>query len=144
MDSFTFQEDVPVFCVTAVDGRHGAADAMQALKALLPANERRHFYGLFWPGRDGGTYKAAASILEGESDRSEISTFTIQNGPYNSFYISDYPSQPDAIDRAFDMLRGQHEVDPDGYCLEWYVSEHDVKCMVPLGRHYQSFTGLNR
>lgn len=144
MDSFTFQEDTPVFCVTALNGRQGAADAMATLKSLLPDDSRRHVYGLYWPGKDGGTYKAAMSKLEGDSFIESGEVFTIKNGPYNSFYITDYRSQPGSVDRAFEILRGQHEVDPEGYCLEWYVNEHDVKCLVPLGKHYQSFTGLNR
>jgi len=144
MDSFTFQEDTPVFCVTALNGRQGAADAMATLKSLLPHDSRRHAYGLYWPGKDGGTYKAAMSKLEGDPAIESGEVFTIKNGPYNSFYITDYRSQPGAVDRAFEILRGQHEVDPEGYCLEWYVNEHDVKCLVPLGKHYQSFTGLNR
>lgn len=144
MDSHTFQEDTPVFCLTSPNGRQGIDEAMTALKSLLPADGRRHFYGIFWPGRDGGTFKVAASRLDSDPEAEHLGTFIIQNGPYNSFYLTDYRSQPGLVEKTFEILRGQHEVDPEGYCLEWYVNEHDVKCLVPLGKHYRPFTGLNR
>lgn len=145
MDSFTFQEDLPVICITATGGRDGGADAMATLRNRLPENERRQFFGIFWPGRDGGTYKAAASTFDSDGDALEgLGHFTIRNGPYNGFYIKDYKSQPGTVAKAFDLLRGEHEVDPDGYCLEWFVNDEDVKCMVPLGDDYRPFTGVNQ
>lgn len=143
MDSYTFQEDLIVACVTSPNGIEGADDAMATLRSLLSPHERRQFFGIYWPGVDGGTYKAAATLTESDSVKQGLGAFTIKNGPYNSFYIKDYKSQPDAVVKAFDMLRNQHEVDPDGYCLEWFVNENDVKCMVPLGKDYKPFTGLN-
>ena len=143
MDSFTFQEDLPVVCITATGGRSGAQQAMETLRSLLPFHERRQFFGLFWPGRDGGTYKAAASTFDTDGQNELLGRFAIKNGPYNSFYIKDHRSQPGAVEKAFEMLRGEHEVDPDGYCLEWFVNDQDVKCLVPLGDDYRPHTGLN-
>lgn len=146
MDSFTFQEDMKTYCVTASSFPEGIQAAHEQLHALLPQNERRNYFGVSWQKEDGSIiYKAAAEVME--SDRhalSHLETFTIKNGPYNSFYIKDYLENLDSIKKAFDLLLEQHEVDPDGYCLEWYVNESDVKCMVPLGKEYRPFTGLNK
>ena len=145
MDSFTFQEDVKTYCVTANSFPEGIQAAHDALHVLLPQNERRNFYGISWQTEDGTIiYKAAAEIMEKDEDQlSELETFTIKNGPYNSFFIANYAENLDGIKRAFDLLLEQHEVDPDGYCLEWYIGP-DVKCMVPLGEKYRGFTGLNK
>ena len=146
MDSFTFQEDVPVVCVTATSFPDGILEAHQQLHASLPHNERRNFYGISYPGEDGSiVYKAAAGIMDSDGEElNRLERFTIKNGPYNSFYISNFMENPNSVKKAFEMLLEQHEVDPNGYCLEWYVNEHDVKCMVPLGSEYRPFTGLNR
>jgi hypothetical protein len=38
-----------------------------------------------------------------------------------------------AIDRAFKELLEQPNLDPQGYCVEWYSSnEESVKCMIRL------------
>ena len=30
------------------------------------------------------------------------------------------------------MLISQPDIDPNGYCLEWYLNDMDVRCMVRL------------
>lgn len=146
MDSFTFQKDVPVVCLNATSFPDGIAATHDALRAKLPANEHRHFYGISWPDENGKIiYKAAATIEEGDGNALDnLERFTIRNGPYNSFYLSDFRDHPDSIRKAFELLLEQHEVAPDGYCLEWYINDRDVKCLVPLGKEYQPFTGLNK
>jgi len=144
MDSYTFQHDVKTFCVTASSFPDGIEEAHTTLHAQLPPNERRSFYGISYNLADGTTiYKAAAEVME-DDGAIELELFIIKNGPYNSFYISDYRKHTDSISQAFELLLQQHEVDPEGYCLEWYINNNDVKCMVPLGINYQPFTGLNR
>lgn len=144
MDNYNFTKDVPTYCVTAESFPEGIAAAHAQLQELLPKNDRRDFFGVSWQDENGITiYKAAAEIMEGES-MPGMETFVIKNGPYNAFYIYDYAENPDSISKAFELLLKEHEVDPDGYCLEWYINENDVKCMVPLGKDYGKFTGLNR
>lgn len=144
MENFNFQKDVPTYCVTAESFPEGIAEAHKQLQALLPFNDRRDYYGISWPDENGiMIYKAAAQIMEGES-LPGLETFIIKNGPYNTLYINDYRKHPDSISKAFELLVKQHEVDPQGYCLEWYINENDVKCMVPLGEEYRNFTGLNK
>jgi hypothetical protein len=144
MDNYTFQKDVPTYCVTAESFPEGIAAAHQQLQLLLTRNDRRDYFGISWPDENGIIiYKAAAEIMKGES-LPGLETFVIENGPYNAFYIYDYAKNPDSIGEAFALLLKQHEVDPHGYCLEWYINAHDVKCLVPLGKEYREFTGLNR
>lgn len=144
MENYTFQKDVHTYCVTAENFPEGILDAHQQLQALLPKNDRRDYFGISYPDKNGiMIYKAAAEILEGES-MPGLETFVIKNGPYNTLYINQYSTHPDSISQAFELLLKQHEVDPHGYCLEWYINEHDVKCMVPLGKEYREFTGLNK
>lgn len=144
MDNYTFQNDMPTYCVTAASFPDGIADAHKQLQALLPRNDRRNYFGISYKDKGGiMIYKAAAEIMKDES-MPDLETFVIKNGPYNSFYIYDYAENPDSITQAFSLLMSQHEVDPHGYCLEWYINENDVKCLVPLGKEYREFTGMNR
>ncbi|MGK4566352.1 hypothetical protein [Flavobacterium sp. 3HN19-14] len=147
MDSFTFQHDIETFCVTATSFPDGIEAAFSELRAILPPHENRHFYGISWRGEDGNIiYKAAAEVLDSDENfmHHDLQRFTIKTGPYNTFYIPDFRNHMAEIPKAFELLLKQHEVDPNGYCLEWYFDDKDVKCMVPLGKEYQSFTGLNK
>lgn len=146
MDSFTFQKDIPIVCLPAEGSAQGIIAAHQVLKEKLPPSEHRHFYGISWSGPDRQmVYKAAASIENTDGSALEdLEHFTIRNGPYISFYLTDFRENPDSIRQAFEMLLKQHEVAPNGYCLEWYINDNDVKCLVPLGKDYQPYTGLNK
>lgn len=144
MDHYNFQKDIPTYCVTADRFPEGIGAAHKELQALLPKNNRRDYFGISWPDENGIIiYKAAAEIMEGES-LPGLETFVIKNGPYNAFYIYNYAENPDSIGQAFELLLKEHEVAPNGYCLEWYINENDVKCLVPLGKEYREFTGLNK
>lgn len=146
MDSFILGEDIQVMCINAHDFPDGVERAHIQLHAMLTEKERRRFFGISWADKNGTiTYKAACDEMEpGEAQKLGLETFTIKKGPYNSFYIKDFMEDIGSIKRAFKLLLEQHEVDPDGYCLEWYIGDNDVKCMVPLGDEYREFTGLNK
>ena len=134
MDNFTIDKNIKTICVTAESFPDGIEAAHLKLQASISDKGRRQFFGISWPGPDGEIiYKAAASELEsGEAENGNNETFTIKAGPYNSFYITDYRENLDGISRAFELLTAQHETDPNGYCLEWYINDKDVKCLVPL------------
>lgn len=144
MDSFILGEDIRVMYVTATDFPDGVERAHIQLHAMLTEKERRRFFGISWPIDGHIVYKAACDEMEPcEAEKLGLETFTIKKGPYNSFYIKDFMEDVGSIKRAFKLLLEQHEVDPNGYCLEWYIGDNDVKCMVPLGEEYKDFTGLN-
>lgn len=146
MDSFILGEDIKVMCITASEFPDGIERAHIQLHAMLAEKERRRFFGISRPNENGDIiYKAAADeMVPGEAEKLGLETFIIKKGPYNSFYIKDFMQDVGSIKRAFKLLLSQHEVDPDGYCLEWYIGEDDVKCLVPLGPDYQDYTGLNK
>lgn len=37
-----------------------------------------------------------------------------------------------AIGKAFEQLTALPGIDPAGYCVEWYESQKNVKCMVRM------------
>ncbi|HOZ75649.1 MAG TPA: hypothetical protein PLS51_09805 [Flavobacterium sp.] len=144
MDSFNLSEDIKVVCVTA---KHFPEDVERAhiqLHAMLPEKEKRRFFGISRTNEQGQiVYKAAADLIEpGEAEKYGLEMFTIKKGTFNSFYIKNFMEDTSRIREAFQILLGQPEVDPLGYCLEWYIGENDVKCMVPLDEKQSHFTGV--
>ena|SRR6478672_5922384 len=132
MDSFILGEDIPVICVKADRFPDGIQAAHEALHRAIPHHEGRRFFGISRPEPDSGgaiVYKAAAELMDSDMlDGFEKST--IKGGSYNTYYIKDYRDKLGAIAECFQLLIGQAETDPNGYCIEWYIGNDDVKCMV--------------
>ena len=130
MDSFILGEDIHIMCVKADTFPDGIAAAFDKLHQTVPKNAVRRYFGVSRPENQGIVYRAAAEILEsGEAEKLGLETLTIKGGSYNTLYITDYRSHIDAIGKCFELLTGQAETDPNGYCVEWYIGD-DVKCMV--------------
>jgi predicted transcriptional regulator YdeE len=146
MDSFKISDDIPVMCITATSFPDGVENAHQILHALFSDKEKRHIFGISHPDQSGTIiYKAAVEITQhGEAEKLGLETFHIKKGDYNCFFIKNYKDKISSIREAFEILLKQQEVDPNGYCLEWYIGENDVKCMVPVDEGHLHFTGVSK
>jgi hypothetical protein len=126
--------DIKVFSVTAKSFPDGVLETHQKLHSLVPFSTSRKYFGLSRPEDTGGiVYKAAAEeLIQGEGERLQCETFVIKKGSYLCETIHDYMKDLPAIGRVFSEMISQQGIDPEGYCVEWYVSDKDVKCMVRL------------
>ena len=134
MEIFNLENDIKVFCVTADSFPAGVKQAHETLHSKLPTTEGRKSFGLSWGAANGSiTYKAAVEeAYDGEAEALDCETFIIKKGRYISEFIPNFWSDMSAIGRTFKELLAYPGIDPKGYCLEMYVSEKDVRCMVPL------------
>jgi predicted transcriptional regulator YdeE len=132
MDSFILGEDIPVICLTADSFPAGIEAAHEQLHQKVPNRQGRRFFGISRPDENGTViYKAAAEEMQpGEAASLGLEAFTIKGGAYNTYYIKDFRDNIPAIAECFQLLIGQAEADPKGYCIEWYIGDKDVKCMV--------------
>lgn len=136
MEKARVEEDISVFYLTAKSFPDGVMEAYEKLRLLIPDLRDRKFFGISSPNEKGEIiYKAAAEELEpGEAARLGCETFVIKKGAYISITIRNHFNDPSSIGNAFQKLISQPDIDPKGYCLEWYLNytDNDVKCMVPL------------
>lgn len=135
MDTFTLDNDIVVCAVKAKSFPDGIMAAFGELSAKLPdAQARGMYYGLSRP-EDGEpvVYYAAAEEKEaGEAQKLGMKSITIKKGTYIYKDISDYMQDLPAIGKTFMEMIHNPDVDPDGYCVEMYKSQKDVRCMVRL------------
>ncbi len=145
MDSFNLSEDIKVMYIPATHFPEGVERAHIQLHAMFTEKSGRRFFGISCPDKDGEIiYKAAADEMEsGEAERLGLKTFVIKKGNFHSFFIKDFMQDVGNIREAFKILLAQNDVDPNGYCLEWYIGDADVKCMVPIDQDDLHFTGAN-
>ena len=134
MEKFQIDNDIEVICIKADSFPDGVKGAHGKLHRLIPFTPERKYFGISWAGEDGAIhYQAAVDILNPEEEKLPGTTpFTIRKGTYMSIRIKDYMSDLQSIGRAFNELLTLETTDPNGYCLEWYMSELEVRCMVPM------------
>jgi hypothetical protein len=137
MEQITLYKDIVLLYVTAGSFPDGVMAAHQQLHSMIPFSADRKYYGISFPG-EGGTiiYKAAAEeMYPGEAAEKGLETFIVKKGEYTSILVSNYMNDKAAIGETFQKLLKHPQLDPKGFCLEWYVSKEDVQCMVPLKQH---------
>ncbi len=134
METYILENDIKVFCVTAKSFPNGIMEAFEKLHASVKTGDRGRQFGISRPNSKGQiVYKAALEELrEGDAERFGCEPFVIKKGSYifvdSLNFMKDLPS----IGKAFHELTSQPGIDPNGYCVEWYLNQNDVRCMVRL------------
>jgi len=129
------EKDIQVLCVTVTTFPDGIQDAFDSLTKKIPSTEGRTLYGISYGDPDGHVvYKAAITqVGRDEAEKFEFETFVIRKGSYICETITDFMKKIPEIGQTFRKLFADPRVDKaSGYCLERYMNEKDVECMVTL------------
>lgn len=133
MEKYILSSDINVFCETAKSFPDGILRAHQTLHSLIPFSNERRYFGISHPDRGTIVYKAAAEEMHrGEAKKLGCEPFAIKNGHYISIVIADCMKDIPSIGRAFQKLLSRPDIDPNGFCAEWYLNDQDLRCMVRL------------
>ncbi|MCB5239374.1 MULTISPECIES: transcriptional regulator [Niallia] len=133
METIFIENDINVFCITAKSFPNEILEAHQNLHKMIPFSKERRYFGLSRPENGMIVYKAAAEKLEiEEEENNECESFIIERGNYRYITVLNYENNPQGIGTAFEELISYSDIDPNGYCVEWYFNDKDVKCMVRL------------
>jgi hypothetical protein len=134
METYFLKEDIKLVCVNAKSFPEGITDAFDRLSQLISAPIGRKLYGISHGTENGKTiYKAAAEILnESEGTQTKLETFVVKKGEYVGARIINYPDHVESIGKTFEKLLTNPRLDPNGCCVEVYLNEKDVQCMVRL------------
>jgi hypothetical protein len=134
MKTYHLDKDIHVFCQAAKSFPDGVQEAHQSLHRMVSFSPQRKYYGISWMDKDGTIiYKAAAEELTpGELSKHNLEPFTIRNGDYVYIDIKNFRDNIPAIGQAFDQLKSDKRIDPQGVALEWYYNDTDVRCMIRL------------
>ena len=132
MKTTSLENDIKVFYVTAESYPEGILAAHQKLHAKVPFSYDRKYFGLSRPENNKGIiYKAATEeTFDGEAEQYNLESLIIPKGNYYSLIISNYRKDLPSIGIAFQTLLSQENIDQNGYCIEWYINENDVNCLV--------------
>lgn len=135
MDTFKLDHDIPVLSVVANSFPEGILQAHEDLHKLIPFSMDRNYFGLSRPENGGPIiYRAAAEEKEpGEAEKYQSDRLIIKQGEYASIILRNFRNSPQKIGEAFQELLAVPNLDPEGYCVEWYANDkEEVRCMVRL------------
>jgi len=134
MENYYLDKPIKTFCIEANNFPMGIKAAYEKLHALLPTTEGRKFYGLSWGAGQGKIiYKAAVKELyEGEAEKYGCETFIIRQGNYISEVLKDWMKEENIVAKTFMQLLSAPGILQDGYCVEEYLDEKDMRCLVTL------------
>jgi predicted transcriptional regulator YdeE len=134
MKQIELKKDIKVVYITAKSFPEGVLEAHQTLHSIIPFSKERQYFGISYPNTEGViTYKSAAEILNNEElEKYNLEVFTIKKGNYISAILKDYQKDISLIDKTFKQLLSDPRLDPKGYCLEVYLNEKDMQCMVKI------------
>jgi hypothetical protein len=134
METYIIEKDLYCHCIKATSFPEGVLAAHQLLQSLFAFDGKRKFYGISRPEGTGEiAYWAAVEKTDDDNlQDNRPETFVILKGQYSGIDIKNFRSDIQAIGRTFQQLLVHPELDPNGYCLEWYYNMNDVRCMVRL------------
>lgn len=138
MEILNIEQPVQLACVTATSFPAGIGEAWNRLHLQFPPKKERRFYGIsHGNGRGGIIYKAAtAELFKGEAEQADFETFTILAGKYLGVTLINWKQDETIIGRTFQQLLADDRIDDgEGYCVELYLNENDVQCMVKMKDH---------
>lgn len=134
METITLDKDINVFFVTAASYPDGIPGAHNRLHELVPFSADRNYFGISRPENGPIVYRAATEEKSrGEAEKYNCDTIVLKKGKYISLTVNDFRKDPRSIEKAFVELLKIPNLDPQGYCVEWYVNDSEtVKCMIRL------------
>lgn len=134
MANYVLEKDIQVFYVTASSFPNGVLAAHQQLHAYVEYDANRNYFGISAPDKTGTIiYKAAAEELKkNELSKHQLQEFIIKKGNYIYIDIKDFMKDVFSMSKAFDELISNPAIDPQGCCVEWYLTQNDVRCMIRL------------
>ncbi len=129
MENIILNNDIKVFYIEADSFR-------MACWLRIKSYALFYWQKILWnvtPGKWENSYRAATEETEeGEVEKFNCNILIIKKGHYISITIHDYMNNMQRFQPAFQELITQPDLDPKGYCVEWYLSQKDAKCMVRL------------
>lgn len=133
MEKYNLDKDLKIFYVTATSFPEGITAAYDQLSKLVPLNKDRILYGVSRPENGSIVYRAGVEELyEGEAEKYGCESLILKKGTYISSILKDYMKAPELIGCEFRTLLETPGLDPLGYCVEVYLSNVEVRCMVRM------------
>jgi hypothetical protein len=134
MQEYSLPKDIAVLCIQATSFPEGIVEAHKKLHALIPSSKERRFFGISHRNLAGEViyFAAAEQLKAGEDAEYDCETFVVLKGEYIGVRINNFEKDVPRIAKTFKKLRAEPNIDPNGACVEMFLNEEDILCLVKL------------
>ncbi|CAA9532092.1 MAG: hypothetical protein AVDCRST_MAG96-3633 [uncultured Segetibacter sp.] len=131
MEKYNVLNDVKVFGVQVKTFPEGIGEAFDDLLKMLPEGFNRSFYGISEMTEKGFVYKAVAEEKhDNEANIYNCERSIIEKGEYLVAPVRDWRKKTDSIKYVFQEMMHNSSVDKTRPCIEWYINNDEMWCMV--------------
>ena len=131
MENLTLKNDLNVFGFQVKTFPEGIKEAFDTLVEMLPDGLDRSYYGLSYMQDDNVLYFATAlEQYAGEAERYNCERYLIEKGDYTTQTIHDWMHKTHTIKDIFEEMLKDEIPDVQRPCIEWYVNDDEMICMV--------------
>ncbi|HEY9177690.1 MAG TPA: hypothetical protein VIN07_08375 [Flavipsychrobacter sp.] len=133
MENYLVDKDIKVLCIAASSFPAGIQEAFSKIHDLVPNTEKRTTYGISYGSPNGSIiYKAGVEALQpGEAEEYGCEEYVIRKGRYIGRVVN-WRENVAQVGETFQALLVDPLIDRTGACIEEYISDYEVKCMVRL------------
>jgi hypothetical protein len=128
---FILDKDIVVYRLRASGFPEGVGAAHMKLHSFVEFDSNRQYFGISHPEKNEAIayWAAATEIMPEEFSRHGLEKFIIEAGTYKYLDVYLFMENISDIGNAFKILTALPDLNPEGYCLEWY-SGKDCRCMI--------------
>lgn len=125
-------EDLSIIGIQVKNFPNGIKEAFDSLIKVL--GSKRAYYGVSWLDESDSVkyYAMAREIFPGEGKRYNYELLTIEKGEYQTEAVQDWLSKTEGIKEVFHGLMANNKPDKSHPCIEWYISDEEMLCMVKI------------
>lgn len=133
MKQVEIKNDTKLILVKARSFPDGVVAAYKDLEKAIGNPKGRAFYGISRGYKNGGiVYWAGVKPIEDEEARLGLEKLTLNKGTYIAETLNGWRGREHVIGETFQKLLADPRLDPEGYCVEQYLENGDVMCMVRI------------
>lgn len=134
MQHLTLSSNISLLCVKATSFPDGIMQAFKTLYSIFPPSGERRSFGLSCGNEQNGIdYWACAEELDIDVlNENELQRITIRAGDYNYEDFPNFMQNLPAIGETFQRILSATPHHTHGYCVEEYLNDSDVRCLVRL------------
>jgi predicted transcriptional regulator YdeE len=133
MKELQLNSDITLVALKAKSFPAGVGTAFNELEQKVGGDKGRAWYGLSQAdGKRDIAYWACVQSKPVEKLPAGCESLTVRAGTYISEQLSDWRGREKIVSETFRKIISSPKVDPNGYCVEKYLDNGDVLCMVRI------------
>lgn len=131
MEKLNLEQDLKAFGMQVKTFPNGIKEAFDGIIKMLPAKDKRFYYGISECTNEGIIYIAAtAETFEGEGSQYGYDSYVVEKGEYLAETVVGWLNKTHGIKDVFEQMFKDDRADRSKPCIEIYKNDDEIICLV--------------